>query len=41
MFISISKEFEDYDFAVFNSKRTLNLTAGARSLTLKPGDTFG
>ena len=41
MFISISKEFEDYDFAVFNGKRTLNLTAGARSLTLKPGDTFG
>lgn len=41
MIVSISKEFEDYDYAVFNGKRTLNLSAGARSLTLKPGDTFG
>lgn len=40
-FISLSKDISDYDFALFNGKRVLNISAGARSLSLKPGDTFG
>jgi hypothetical protein len=39
--LSLSKDFESYDFATFNGTRALNLSAGARSLTLKKGDVFG
>lgn len=41
MLISISRGFEDYDFATYNGKRTLNISAGSRSLTIKPDDVFG
>ena len=38
---AVARDYDDYDFATFNGTRALNLTAGAKTLTLKAGALFG